>query len=515
MIIKRNHEASLSIFFSLLILTMMSLIFSMVETVRVYAMEIDSTAITHMSLESGFSEYNPYIWSKYKILGVDRSEGTGQDSNAPFEEQMVIYGKNNSDLSTLKLSIAGTNFLRMATKEAAVTEYGLLTDSGGAAVIEQGSSMALGAMGAFGVDKLKEYMIAIPSLDGTGVEGKIGKYAEAVSQANEEIERRKKANKESTDGSYEELPEDDYLSGDKNPINAFMSFKSSFSDGSLGMYLDTASVSTKSVDSSTLASNRLLNQGNVAAPAISEADKLLYIIYLLNNFSTFRTRHNVDGLNYEIEHVLIGKGDDSLNLAGVCGRLFAFRLAENAIALASSASAVKVQAHALAEALFSWFPILIPIVALAIEAMMIFAESVLDVRALLAGRQISAIKTASEWTFDIWDSPRLADISFMSKECASGIKYENYLAIMIAIEGLEKLGLRSIDCMEVSLNTKTEYSNVKFDNLYYRASIDMDYEAKPLFLSLVTIGDNSIGGYGFSKSSEINYLQKVDMKISK
>lgn len=498
-------QGSLTIYFSLLILTVMSLIFTMVETVRVYSMAVDAKAITHMALENAYSEYNPYIFKKYKILGMDRTEGYGGNSNANLEKRITDFGNENSNLKKLDLGYTGTNYLRMENTTSDITNYGILTDQGAAPIIEQGSSMALGAKGTFAIDKLKEYMDAYSKLPAVDINGEIGKYSDAKKKAEEE-----KANLEANG-----IETEDKSDTESNPVNAFLKFKNSFSESSLAIFMDTSNVSSKSVDSASLCSVRTLNQGNAASPDVNTADKVLYIKYMMDNFSTFQNKKNKDGLVYEIEHVLCGKGSDKKNLSSVCGYLFALRLVENVAALAAmpATAPVKLQADALASTLFSWCPPAIVFAKIAIEAMMVFAESVLDVRALLAGKKMSLIKSVTEWTFDIWDSAKLPDVTYMSKNCETGIDYNTYLAILIGVEDISKMGLRSADCMEISLNSQSDYSQVKMDDLVYQSNVVMEYEAKPLFLSWVSLGVKKPGGYGFVEEAEINYLQKINLPV--
>lgn len=70
------RQGSLTIFFSMILLSLFSLFFSMVETLRIYEMRLESRSVTKIAIANAFSEYQPYLWKTYGILALDVGYGT-------------------------------------------------------------------------------------------------------------------------------------------------------------------------------------------------------------------------------------------------------------------------------------------------------------------------------------------------------------------------------------------------------------------------------------------------------
>jgi hypothetical protein len=51
--------------------SVMTLIFAMSELVRLVSIDRLAQEYTDMAVESAFSEYNPYLWTNYRILAID------------------------------------------------------------------------------------------------------------------------------------------------------------------------------------------------------------------------------------------------------------------------------------------------------------------------------------------------------------------------------------------------------------------------------------------------------------
>ena len=79
-------QGSVTIFFSLLLLLLCSLFFSMVETLRIFEMRLESNSVTRTVTANAFSEYQPYLWENYGILALDAGYG-GPDMDIAHVEK--------------------------------------------------------------------------------------------------------------------------------------------------------------------------------------------------------------------------------------------------------------------------------------------------------------------------------------------------------------------------------------------------------------------------------------------
>ena len=87
-------KGSLSVFFAMILSVVMCLIFTMSECIRLYCLTDNSKEFTDMAAYSAFSEFNPYLWSNYKILAVDLGYGTDTVGPEIMNQKTLDYCKN-------------------------------------------------------------------------------------------------------------------------------------------------------------------------------------------------------------------------------------------------------------------------------------------------------------------------------------------------------------------------------------------------------------------------------------
>ena len=129
------RQGSLTIFFSMILLSLFSLFLSMVETLRIYEMRLESRSVTKIAIANAFSEYQPYLWKTYGILALDVGYGTEDFDLAHIEKRLSDFAWENC-LGSEKEH--GLELFSIEPEQAEVTAYGLLTDDEGAALICQG-----------------------------------------------------------------------------------------------------------------------------------------------------------------------------------------------------------------------------------------------------------------------------------------------------------------------------------------------------------------------------------------
>ena len=86
-------KGSLSVFFALIMVAVMTLLFTMSECIRIYELHELAQEYTDMAVESAFSEYNPYLWSNYKILAIDLGYGTDSTGPGIMEQKTLDFRK--------------------------------------------------------------------------------------------------------------------------------------------------------------------------------------------------------------------------------------------------------------------------------------------------------------------------------------------------------------------------------------------------------------------------------------
>ena len=490
-------KASLTVFVALILTAVMTLLFTMSECIRLYELNDFGQQFTDMAVESAFSEYNPYLWSNYKILALDLGYGTDAIGPSIFQQKLLDYAKYNADIEE------GSNFARLNPAGATTNHYSVLTDGAGEAVVMLGVKAAKDDLAAQIIDGIQGQCDAMNGIEKVPVESQAESGAKALEDAKSESVA-KKANADNDDDpntSSADYPEIEEV--EDNPLDAFKVMKEALSKGFLSTVIDVNGVSDKEWDGKALPSKRSLNKGTSELSNGSEiADKALFIDYVLANYSRYDLDKKHDGMRYEVEHLIAGKESDSQNLAAVVGELLLIREAANYSTICNSRVLLS-QAQGVAATLSSFNPPMEPVVEAAIIAAWAYIESVLDVRLLLSGGTVPIIKTGDQWTSDVLHLSSFLNVNAKAKQCQGGISYEKYLIGFLALKSNKTLGMRACDVMETALNSTEDYKNIKADNLMFYADVTMDYSADEMFLSLF---DGSRGqAYTISKTRQISY----------
>lgn len=453
-----------------------------------------------MAAYSAFSEFNPYLWSNYKILAVDLGYGTDTVGPEIMNQKTLDYCKANAE------DVQGNNYIKISPLEV-TTEYSLLTDAGGVAVEKMGAKAARDGMAAQLIDAIQERSDSINNIERVPVEQKVKDSKDSLDNAKRELSDKKRAAAEDDDPNTnpEDYPTPEEV--EDNPLDAFEILKESFAKSVLAQVCDVSKLSETEVKLESLPSHRSLNSGNLSmSESGSIVDRALYLDYILTNYEYYGHSLKHDGLKYEVEYLLGGKGTDPQNLAVVVEEILLIREAAN-FATIQKSETMKAEAHSIATVLTSFNPALEEVVAYGIMAAWAYAESVLDLRLLLSGGKVSVIKDVQEWTSDVWHLSQVAKISFKAKENKNGIGYKEYLLGFLALKPTGTLSMRALDVMENALSTTEDYSNVSVDNMVWAADFKIDYTADEMFLSLFEIPGigSEEGQYSFSQHKMLEY----------
>ena len=474
---KKKLKGSLTVFFALIMTSVMTLMFAMAEGIRIYELNIFAKEYMDMSIESAFSEYNPYLWKNYRILALDTSTEV-------LQQKIIEYCNANSN------GVTGTNFGRLIADQVTVDKYGLLTDQSGQAVKSLGIKAAKQGFAAQLVESFKANDNNLKSIPPSSVKEQAENAKNSLNNAKASLEEAKRNNPDETYPEPEEVED--------NPLDAFSVMKEAIAKGVLSVVVPADKLSDKSIALDEMPSRRMLNQGNGSYEMnLNLVDRALFIDYLLTNYSYYGYGKS-DGLNYEIEYLINQKASDVENLAAVVIELLALREGAN-FATITSKDAMRNQAYSIANtiAAFTMNEVIIEAVAVGIMAAWAFIESVLDVRLLLAGGKIPVIKTLDDWTSDVYHLSSYLEVSKKAKETENGISYRDYLMGFLATRPDKSLSIRACDVMEVALNSTEDYKNSKVDNMIFTADFTMSFVGKEIFVDS--------GSYLLEKKKSISY----------
>ncbi|WP_294241846.1 DUF5702 domain-containing protein [Pseudobutyrivibrio sp.] len=493
-------KGSLTVFLSLILVSVMTLLFTMSECIRFVSIDSMAQEYTDMAVESAFSEYNPYLWTNYKILAIDLGYGTDNLGPGILETKTADYCQVNSNIDQ------GNNYARLMVNGCEASSYGLLTDGNGQVVVALGAKTAGYGIPSQLIDAYQANVDEINGIEKVPVEdnAKSSKnQLDGARAANAEAKRRA-AEDDDPDTDPEDIPSPGSVEDD--PFDAFNTIREAFSKGILVTVISEDSMSDYEINTDQLPSHRSLNTGSME---ITESnglvDKALFIDYLLANYSCYTNNLKHDGMQYELEYLIVGNKSDVQNLASVVEQILLIREAANYMTILRTPS-LENQADAIAHILagFTLNEGIIQAVKYGIIAAWAYAESTMDVRTLLSGGKIPIMKNLDQWSSDVYHLSTIADVNTKAKESDTGIGYKEYLMAFLAIRSESTLGMRALDVMENALGHTEDYKSVKMDNMLYAADMTLSFTSEEMFLSMFNQAENT-KGYFISKKKYLSY----------
>ena len=255
----------------------------------------------------------------------------------------------------------------------------------------------------------------------------------------------------------------------------------------------------------------------------SAADKLAekyllseYVNTFFRNYTNFNQKTNsFTYMNYEQEYIAFGNTKDIDNIKSFIFRTALLRTVFNyTYLLTDSPSREKAQLTATALVGFTGFAPLITVTKHLILMMWSYVESLVDVRALLDGKEIPFIKTSN--TFQVQYS-ELFQVSkkFIKKEAQKvnsdakigSFSYMDYLRMYTILNDNSTITYRIMDLIQA--NMRGRYTDTfSFSNCLFGMRVKCSYEVPELFLSLPYVRD-TVGYEGgnaeFSIEKEYSY----------
>ena len=104
-----------------------------------------------------------------------------------------------------------------------------------------------------------------------------------------------------------------------------------------------------------------------------------------------------------------------------------------------------------------------------------YGESLTDVKTLLAGKKVPAVKSKESWNLTLDGLLELAKNRSIpeGKETEEGNSYEQYLQMMLVLKSKEELSMRALDLVEMNLRSGMEKTFFRADACVSGADFDM------------------------------------------
>lgn len=502
----QRTKGSLTVFATLTLMLVASFLFSFLEYARSDGIRTYIKMDPPASTASLLSKYNRECFTRYGIFLLDGAFRGESLNIAELNGMLQEYSQNNlKPVHGKKMFVFDTvNFFQCDTKDVSIEEILLATDYEG----EPFRRLCADSMTyEYPIDLAQRIYNEIEE-NATSAENAKNDADSATSSAYGAINDRKAAYVEeySVDDEFPVEPPE----VESNPMDDMEEVKTM--DMLTLLVPAEKNISSKTMGLEQSLTNRDINEGNMEFSTDGDwYERFLFDEFLYQHFTNYQTSTNESdkALDYELEYIVSGKGSDRENLQQVAVDILGMREGMNFLYLLSCTEK-RQTAQALATAILSAYPVAEVAniaVMLGILAAWAFAESVLDVRTLLAGGKISWFKSDDDWTLGIENISSIASNGMRAKDAgAKGQDYNNYIETLLYTKLNRTLNYRTMDVIENQVHAKSGYENVKMDHMIISLKARFDYGANTVFSDLVSIG-GSLGGYSYYRTFEDTYLK--------
>lgn len=458
-------KGSMTVFAALTFMLIASFLFALLEAGRVHILREYVDMTSELAVESVFAEYQPALWKQYHLLGLDGAYG-GVD----FSEEYCtgVLGARVRD--NLVQQGDGGRMMEAVLVSAMPETYQFMTDGEGRVFLH---SVAGYMEHSLPMEIMRELYEHYTDEQSVQEDYRIGDSIENATQAITDAHMQQTENTNSRAVSEEQILE--------NPVQDVLAWKDSFVLASV--IEDADALSIKGIDGSACIGNRVLQTGTEeSTPDIGWYEKILATEYAEDYLSSYVSPLEERALAYELEYVIAGKETDRENLEAVVERLLLMREAANVMHILSDAEK-RLMTEEMAVALvgFTANPAIINVVKYGVIGAWAYVESILDVRALLAGKAIAFVKTAEQWTSTLSGMSQFLTGSVQADNCEDGWNYQQYLKGFLYVLTEKNLAYRMMDVMEQNIRSIYAYRNFRMDYTLGAVTFGLTYEAEPLF----------------------------------
>ena len=477
-----QKEGSVSIFLAMVFISLSSLFLCMAEGVRYLAMAKSSKIYANETKGYLESLYHEKLWDEYGITAIDESFS----GKKPFYDRTKDFVSSEfiSDDERMNYFICDINSLTISDKK-------YLIDDGGEAFFRLAVKKELERLPRNAFQKIESQVKS-----GTVDLDEEDEFDKRISDGEKAIEDSKEQeNKEIEENKYEKKD----WSGVDNPMDLA---KEKRGREDMSFWIGDKGVSINELMNDNLPSSNPISKSGFNNPV----SKLIYSQYLKDYFGNFLNQSKNGCLCYGTEYVICGKKSDKENLEAIIRRLLVLREVQNTISIKTNA-ALDMEAGSLALSLagFTANPMIIESVKLGIIAGWAYVESVLDVRTLLMGERVPALKTVDQFTSSLPTLASCLDKSIRAKSVKNGISYEMYLSAILLVEKQEKVNFRTMDLIEETIKKDSMYEKFSMKNLIYKCDVGAEITGKPVLLGFVDLKHKPTK-YNFMEKIELNYL---------
>ena len=492
----RRIQGSITIFLSLILLSILALICVCLESARAAGLQASAQMCAVSSLQSVLAGYDRILWEQYGLFFFSDSDREG----TRLVQIAKDYAEKNGNAEA-----SGLDWFRLANPAVEAEHLTFATDSHGD-IFRQAVSDYMKTAGA--AESAEMLFEKLGLTDSAGELTETGEKWEASSKE-EELDvknllqeyddlKEEQAEAEAQPPAEEQVRETAGMSREQaEPVvqSVMNTIRSIGRFGLLGFVAEDAAslsndvLSREELPSSLTASEREGDGNGRRDPGV--LDYPLFYEYVVRNLDCYTSEQRK---GCQVEYVITGKNTERKCVSSVAARLFAIRyLMDQTMALTEPK--LQKEAETLAVAALGWTGIVPMVEGLKMILLLAMAmgESALDVRTLFSGGRIPLKKDASSWRMSLLHlADTLGDLSKKSEEDEDGLSYEDYMRILLLLNNQEEIVYRTMDVIQQEI-CRTE-PDFRFASCIYSGEIRLTAEAQSIFPLIPAISEYSFTG---------------------
>lgn len=403
-----QFKGVMTAFLAMIFILMLSVVAALIESASIQITKNRKRADTLLALESTFAEYQRELLEEYEIFARYGC------TESVIKQRLSYYGAKNMEHELIRKQ--------------------LLTDSQGASFYHMAVRYMKDWLGAEHTPSDSEYNTS----------------------SERDVEEKEQENAQELDRLLTENEAE--LPAENNPLESVGTLKNK---PLLSLIVPKEkTLSTNVIELSDLPSKRELEKGNWQQEGSgSTTDKVFFLAYVTEHFSNLTTSQEGDALLYEQEYLIGGFAGDQENLESVCKKIMNIRTVANyTYLLTDSAKLAETEAMAATLCTLLTVPGITQVVKYALLFAWAYGESIVDMRALLKGNKVPAVKNSENWQLQLTNLLTLGTENEITgeKNSQSGLSYSDYLKILLTIQSKEILSIRCLDLIECNLHIRTD-----------------------------------------------------------
>lgn len=476
----QKSSAYLTVYLALTMTVLLSLCLALIEGVRCNAIWLETECITDIGLNSVLAEYHRELWKQYELFAIDSSYGTDYAGRENTGQHLKKYIEGNLSTEEILLSdYLYRDFLAMSLEEIDVTGVSIYTDEGGRVfrrqaveAVKEDTNLAL-------LEELQQWLQVVEEYELDSRD--IAAEKRAVDEQMEEIIEEEEDEQEQE--IWELTGKDVSVDIDFENPTGWLELKRQM--GILEFVVsDYGNLSTRILPEKNLVTDRMtakeVNRGNLDIKELSPkeelAERFFFQEYLLRYMAHYGSEKENGVLRYQAEYLIAGENGDLDNLRSVANRICLMREAANAVYLFSDeVKCAEAEVLATAIAALIHIPDLAPLLKTSLLLGWAFAESLYDVKVLLAGGKVPLMKSEDTWHFSLEGALNEAGSSDGGWE--QGLSYEDYLRIWMMLTDINDLTGRAMNIIETDIRQTPGNQHFRLDGCYDRIEVRLQMKS--------------------------------------